>query len=151
MDERYSPPKSPVADITPTQGPLRQPPRQIVLAIQLAVASYCLRLLAVIVSWDYYFRLQPVVMIVLTLGFSFVVSVWLYWKIYSGRNWARITLLVFTGVGVLAIVGGGLGRFMATVSIVAKISTFVGTGITFVVLWLLFLTPGREWFRTQSR
>jgi hypothetical protein len=147
-DNRYAPPTAPVQDIAPVQmGPR---PRQVVLAVQLAAAGYLLGLVTTAMTWDYYARLQPVGRTIATQVLGLIVFVWLYYKIYIGRNWARITLLVFSILGCLGAVGVLFTNILAALPPLAKARTVLGVGINLVVLWLLFLTPGREWFKRHE-
>lgn len=149
MDNRYSPPKSAVADITPEHAALKERPQQIVLAMRLVIGSYVIGLLSMVIDWDYYVSLQPLSKTVIRQLITTALLAWLYWKVYLGRNWARIVLLVSAVLGLLMIFSGPGVRLMAAAPITARILMWFSTGITLVVLWLLFLSPGREWFRKR--
>jgi hypothetical protein len=147
-DNRYAPPTAPVQDVAPIQMGTR--PRQIVWAVQLAAAGYLLGLIAVALSWDYYSHLQPVGRMIAGQVAGVLVAVWLYYKIYIGRNWARITLLVLSILGCLGLIATLFTNLVAALPVLAKVRMVVGVGINLIVLWLLFLTPGREWFKSRE-
>src|SRR5688500_15920995 len=96
----YAPPKSVVADVEPEQRLMERPP-QIMMAIWLGAIGYGLGLIVVLLSWDYYSRLQTIGGFFWSQLFSLLILFWIYYKIYVGRNWARIVLLVFSVIGVL--------------------------------------------------
>ena len=72
----------------------------------------------------------------------------LIWKISLGRNWARITYLGFFLIGLIPAVPtlmGELGR--SPVLAVLSIVQFIMQGYA---IFLLFMTPGKAWFRKQA-
>ena len=150
-DNPYAPPKSAVQDIVPPQSEMPRP-AQIVTAIRLAAIGYGLGIVVILLSWDYYSKLQTVGALIANQLFTLCVLFWLYYKIYMGRNWARITLLVFSVLGALALTLASRPamELLAAAPTIAKVGMFVGFGLNFVILWLLFLSPGRYWFRRTS-
>lgn len=126
-------------------------PKQIMWAIWLAALGYFLGLVVVLASWDYYSRLQSMASFLTSQLFSLAIMVWLYYKIYVGRNWARIVLLIFSAIGMLTIMNRMVMDILATAPALAKVQMVVGFGLNIVVLLLLFLPPGRQWFSRQAR
>jgi hypothetical protein len=145
----YAPPSAPVDDVVALQASMTRP-RQIVLAVQLAVLGYVLGLVVLLLSWSYYTSIQSATMLIVSQALSLVVFVWLYAKIYAGRNWARITLLVFTLLGFLGLLSETTVKLIMAGPAVAKVQMVVGLGLNLTILWLLFLSPGREWFRKSG-
>jgi hypothetical protein len=145
----YAPPGAPVDDVTTSQASMPRP-RQVLLAVQLAAASFIVGLLIMFLTWDYYVGLQPVGQMVATQIVTLAIMVWLYAKIYAGRNWARITLLVLTLVGMLGIFSDTAVALYKGAPVLAKVWMFIGHALSLVVLWLLFLSPGKEWFRKRA-
>lgn len=148
-DNRYAPPTAPVQDIAPERK-LSVRPREIVWAIQLAVVGYLLGLVVMFVSWDYFSKLQSMGSLISNQVISLGISLWLYVKIYAGRNWARITLLVLSLLGSLMAFSSLFMNLVAAAPMVFKVEMFVGFGLNLVILWLLFASPGREWFKTRE-
>ena len=81
------------------------------------------------------------------LGLAF--TVWIYYKVYMGRNWARILLLVFSAVGALFSLSSTFRTAVAAAPQFAKGQMMLGVAVNIVILWLLFVSPGREWFRRE--
>jgi hypothetical protein len=101
-------------------------------------------------SWDYYSALQPVSVTIATQVLTVVLSGWIYFKIYAGRNWARIVLLVFSIIGAPMYLTDSFMDLMAAAPVLAKVQMVFGAATTLIGLWLLFLSPGREWFRKRT-
>ena len=148
-DNRYAPPTAPVQDI-PLTSQIVARPREIVWAVQLAAAGYVLGLAGIAMNWDYYSRLQAPGTLLAGQALSLLIGVWLYFKIYTGRNWARITLLVMTVLGCLTVFSTFFLNLLAAVPPLAKIRMVVSLCINFIVLWLLFFSRGREWFKSRE-
>jgi hypothetical protein len=140
----YAPPKAVVADVAIAEAAMERP-REIKLVVQLGVVSWIMGVIVMALSWDYYRQLQPVSSTIYTQLFTVVVLAWLYYKVYQGRNWARITWLVFAIIGFagIAMAWPQLGNSLPGL---AKIQMLIGAGITAWQFWLLFLSPGRRWF-----
>jgi hypothetical protein len=147
-DNPYAPPVAPVYDVTPSEQ-VRARPREVVLAVQLAAGGYLLGLAVFAASWSYYSRLQSPAQLVMSQTFTLILLAWLYYKVYRGRNWARITLLVFFLFGSLFIFNRTFLNIISATPALAKANMILGTVINIAVLWLLFFSPGREWFRKR--
>lgn len=148
-DNPYAPPKALVDDPVLSQ-PTMERPRQVVIAIWLAAIGYGLGLLVMSLSWDYYSKLQSMGMFIGSQLFSLTIMVWIYYKIYVGRNWARIVLLVFSILGGLAILNRAVVDLLAAAPTIAKVQMYVGLGLNAAILWLLFFSPARQWFRRSA-
>jgi hypothetical protein len=151
----YAPPSTPVqgsATETPTSEVC---PREVRLAIWLAVCSYAIGLLLVAVHMDYYARLQSTTAFMLTQFISIAFVVWLYGNIYAGRNWARVVLLVFTAIGLLGAAGvlssGVIRSAMTVLPLWLKLDLGLKYLVNAAILWLLFVSPGRHWFRHKVK
>ena len=70
---------------------------------------------------------------------------WLYYKIFQGRNWARIVWLVFSLLG-LAMMPFTY-KLLGAMPGITKLQMTIGCGLTLVIIWLLFFSPGKHWFR----
>jgi hypothetical protein len=144
-DNPYAPPNSRVEDAQATGLPGTRP-WQIVLAVRLAAIAYGLGLVGILLSWDYYSKLQSTGSLVLNQLFSVALMVWIYYKIFVGRNWARIVLLVFFLIGTGTMLTSVVMNLLLAAPTIAKVQMVVGVLINLIVLWLLFLSPGRRWF-----
>jgi len=145
----YAPPRSRVEDAAPAQIQMERP-AQVMAAIWLAAIGYGLGLIVIVLTWDYYSRLQTLAAFIGSQFFSFSILIWLYYKIYVGRNWARITLLVFSLLGGFMTATTVVMDLLAAAPTIAKIQMFVGLGLNAIVIWLLFFSPGRYWFQRSS-
>lgn len=143
----YSPPSSAVAD-APEAGEIQRP-RAVVVAVGLFTAEVVLgiALFCFVLLSDPQVRGEP---LAIAIGGVFLlvvcgVSGLLIWKIWQGRNWARIFWLVCS---VLAL----LGRFMPEEEVAAFDTTWLDAIGTLLDLGALFLVfgPGRAWFARRN-
>ena len=142
----YAPPKATVEDVRQVTAP-GACPAQVSNAIKLWAASYCFGLLVLVGYWDHFTSRQTAGSLVLNQLFSLGFSGWLYYKIYRGRNWARIIVLISAILGVLIMTASGTARSLfSEMPLVAKGQIFFSLALNAAVLWLLFFSPGREWF-----
>ena len=148
-DNPYAPPKALVVDHEPTL-PTMVRPSQINLALWVAAIGYGVGMIVVLLSWDYYSKFQTVGAFIGGQFFSLVICAWLYYKIYVGRNWARIVLLVFSLIGMAMTVNRAVMDLLAAAPTIAKVQMILGLAVNLFVLWRLFLAPGRHWFRRPA-
>ncbi len=146
-DNRYAPPNAPVGDVQREPTP-KQRPREIVLAIQLMVTQFVVGTVVMILRWDFYASLQPAAPTIAGQVIGLAFGIWIWTKIYQGRNWARILLLVSTVVGLLAqATMPAMHKAMLAAPLLVQFAMMSGAAISLIDLWLLFSSPGREWFR----
>ena len=145
----YSPPTSKVDDVSLVREPISRP-AQIVLAIRLAAIGYVLGLISIAISWDYFSRLQSIGSLIWNQLFSLALLVWIYYKIYVGRNWARITLLVLFVLGAAVMLSRVVMDVLIAAPTLEKVQMAVGMAINLTTLWLLFAPPGSYWFRRAT-
>lgn len=110
--------------------------------------NYAIGIVVMIVSWNYQIALSTPIRIGLQQFFGFLLALWVYHKIYQGRNWARILHLVIV---LLSIAGPVLAyRFVAqmlsSAPAMVKGSLLLSSMVNLYIIWLLFFTPGRKWF-----
>lgn len=113
--------------------------------------SYGLGLLSVAWSWSYYTAKQSMALIILQRAFGLVIAIWLYGKLYQGRNWARVLILVTTILGMLSILTPPVWKTLATLPVFSWIVMLINYIIYSYALWLFFSSPGNEWFRKRSK
>jgi tryptophan-rich sensory protein len=86
--------------------------------------------------------------LVFILFFTIAIVAFLIWKVAKGRNWARITLLVFFLIGVLPFAFTVRSELARSVSLAAvSIAQAVSQAFS---LMLVFTNPANEWFRGVS-
>lgn len=124
------------------------PPVEVVTAIKLVAANFVIGSIAVALSWDYFVSLYPTPTgLVFNQAFSTAILVWLYYKVYVGRNWARITLLVFMILGLWMFSSNVMMGILAAAPALAKGSMVLGFLVNLTSMYLLFISKGRHWFR----
>jgi hypothetical protein len=145
----YAPPSARVDDVVPSGEPRVRPP-QIMLAIKLVAASSVMGLLVIIANWNYYTQIQSPTATIVGQVFGLLVAVWFYYKIYQGRNWARIVLLVFTILGILGSLTSIFRSLIALAPTIVKVQTGIGWVVNLTVIYLLFFSPGKTWFKKDN-
>jgi hypothetical protein len=103
----------------------------------------------VILSLDWRFNTARAAPLAIGIGevIGIVLVAWLAWKIVTGRNWARITLLVLT-VMTLPQVGIEVLNAAPRAAHVAGLK-LIELGLDIGTVYLLFF-PGREFFRKKA-
>ena len=145
MRNPYAPPLAPLGDpIRPT--PLDRP-RQVVLATVLLWAGLALGMAKWAFEWRSVTAL-PVYIAVLSAVGGFIIRVWLITRIYAGRNWARLTLLVFALLGlVMLLISASLGVARSSTPVILRIGLWT---LLLAALALLFTRPASEWFKREN-
>jgi hypothetical protein len=97
--------------------------------------------------WPYLTSKASVGFVLTTQGATTALLVWLIYKMWQGRNWARITFLVLTVLGLPFYVLTLKGYFSASAT--AGCLNLVQTALQLVALYLIFVRPGSEWFKLR--
>jgi len=138
----------------PTKAPPaeRTTPAQVKRAVACFVASVILALIASLVDFN-----EPHNNMAVPGFFGmdalFIIVFWLViYKIGKGRNWARITYLVLTVVGIMSTLLAQLPGASPPPSALDLAFDVVTTLLDLYGLWLVFTGPGSSWFaRRVSR
>ena len=125
-------------------------PPQIGLAAKLVAANYLLGWALFPLSWHYYSRFMSVTDLLISQAFAAALSIWLFFNIYSGRNWARLLFVVVWLLGAAALLTPTSLAVIKAAPAVARASTVLGIAVNLTVLWLLFVSPGRTWFKNRN-
>ena len=145
----YQPPGSPVSDSS--RG--GQPPKQVIWAVWLMRLSVVIGYSSLLLVPDLAAEMGdvPAEARTASLGFFFaalaltaVVYLWLIQSVKNGRNWARIIMLVLTGLGVFSMLLGGDN----TPPVMRAISV-IDTIIDVTAIVLIFRAPGSTWFASN--
>ena len=150
VNNPYAPPSAAISLVEVLELP-RVRPAEVRRAVQLLWFSYGLGLLSVAWSWSYYTAKQSMALIILQRAFGLVIAIWLYGKLYQGRNWARVLILVTTILGMLSILTPPVWKTLATLPVFSWIVMLINYIIYSYALWLFFSSPGNEWFRKRSK
>ena len=86
----------------------------------------------------------PLALVVAIQLFFISISAWLNYKIWVGRNWARITGLVLTVI-FLPLTFSTLKESSRTADTLMAVLTVLTFALDAVALYLVFV-PGRKWF-----
>jgi Kef-type K+ transport system membrane component KefB len=140
----YMPPKAIVADVIPSEAREPRP-----ATVSWAVALFWLDLLlsagALFLQWQS--PANPVGWIGRAVTCAlFAFNAWVIYRISTGRNWARWVALgsvIFRNVIAIPT----LGRILAASTTELDIA---GNALSVGALCLLFVSPGRRWFRTPA-
>ena len=135
-DARYSPPQAAVED--PPEVQRGERPRNVSLAMKLLWASFALGIPSAVHGYldtpAWWF--VAVTLLVTTF------AVFLYLKLASGRNWARIVLTALVALGSLARAAPAEPRL-----VVLQVLDFSCLALELVAVWLLFTRDAAAWFR----
>ena len=145
----YAPPKAAVQDVAAAEAEMERP-REIKLVVQLAVISYLLGLIVMAISWDYYGQMQSPKATVFGQIFTVAILGLVYWGIYQGRNWGRITWLVFAIIGVIGL-SMAYPKMAASLPTLPKAQMAIGFAISLLQLWWMFFSPAKRWFQRKAR
>lgn len=140
----YAPPKAEV-ELAEQAHPVIERPKEIIWAVWLAALNYVVGLVTIALSWEYFSRLQSMLPTIFSQAFALVILVWLYYKIYQGRNWARITWLVLSLFGLVMVPFSY--QMLENAPGVLRVQTLIGVGVSLAIIWLLFFSPGKRWFK----
>jgi hypothetical protein len=144
----YSPPSAPVFDIPNPDVPSDRP-RQVSIAAMLLYASLALGVGTSVILAPRVVLSGPAWIIqVCGQVLTVIVIVWLTYKIWKGRNWARITFAVITSVGYVFYVPILMKMFR--LSSVAGSINLLQSVLQLAALYLVFSRPGRAWFGARS-
>ena len=145
----YAPPQAVVAD-EPEQVMPR--PRVVTVAVWMLWIEVALSSLSALLRMQY--SSDTVVVVYVLIGAVLLqgLSALLIYKIWKGRNWARITYLVLTLLALLSWIqmAAAIPNGVKFVPAVETILPLAGTILDLVALYLLFV-PGRAWFRRRLR
>src|SRR5262249_36824028 len=144
----YEPPGAPLLD------PSRRgdPPKQVMWSVWLMRLSLFIGYASLFLMPDLTAEIGDVpaearsaslVFFFIALALTGLVYLWLIQKVKDGRNWARIVMLLLTGLGTVSMLmsegnGPGLVRAISVVDTIIDITAMV----------LVFRAPGSAWFVT---
>lgn len=113
-------------------------------AVILMFGSFALNAVILALDWRYNVSETAPLALVFSELIALAITVWIAWKISSGRNWARIVLLVLTVISVPTL-------FAAAITTAPRAAYIAGLklveiGLDIGAVYLLFF-PGHEFFR----
>jgi len=140
----YLPPQAHVADAA-VQPAVLERPVQVRIAVALLSFSMGIGVLATALKWESLNSLGYTGLLLSVQFLTFSIIGWFYFKIWQGRNWARITLLVLTIIGLPF----SLMDFPARLQLSSIRALLGGVQIfmNLAAVYLLFSKAGRLWFK----
>jgi hypothetical protein len=124
-------------------------PTQVQLAIRLLWAQLGLGLINAVIQWNYLTSQATPQFVIAVQATTVAVIAWLIYKMWKGRNWARITFAILFLLGLipaLLILAATFNR-----SLVVGCLSVAGLICQLVALYLIFVSPGRSWFAGTSK
>jgi len=123
-------------------------PREVDWAISLMLAALAIGPITTAMDWSHLKSLGPIQRLVLDGVVTLLLLSYFIWKVSQGRNWARITLVVFFLLGLpfyffYVRAQAGRSAILAILSILQALMQ--GTG-----LLLTFVAPAKDWFKKPA-
>jgi hypothetical protein len=124
-------------------------PQDVNWSISLLLASLAIGPIVTVIDLSHLKSLGPIQKIILDAAITFLLLGFLIWKMAQGRNWARITLLVFFLLGLpfyFFFVRAEFSRssILAMLSILQALLQAAG-------LLIAFVAPAKYWFKTPVK
>ena len=129
-------------------GDPRVRPDQVTAAVRLLIGSVALGMVTSALLWSHLTSRASVGFVLTIQGVTTALLGWLIYKMWQGRNWARITFVVLTALGLPFYVSTLKEYF--SVSSAAGCVSLVQTALQLVAFYLIFVGPGREWFKVRA-
>jgi hypothetical protein len=134
--------------------PMATRPREVDWAVRLLWISLAITLLVSPLDWHYSKGAESLPGLLVNDLFIFGFESFLIWKISQGTNWARITFLVLSLLG-LALAIGLVAIFHPKIPSPVPVVSWVISGLQSLIqaaaLLLLFREPARYWFKGPPR
>ena len=112
--------------------------------------SFGLSLSSTAWSWNSYMTRRSAASTLFQHALSLIFAIWIYGKLYRGRNWARVLILVTTVLGMLSVLAPPVWKLMEALPVPSRVILLMNCIISSYALWLVFTLPGKEWFRNHS-
>jgi len=148
MPNPYAPPGSEVADPSRTMPPVPPAVRRACLLFLSSLALGLVTLLPGVRPVRPDDAAVPALFTLLVVLFFGGITVWLTWKLYRGRNWARWTMLAYVLFGWWIGASELTDDFLA--SPLAGLIDLVCIAIEAIGCWALFFGAGAGWYRTLA-
>ena len=124
-------------------------PIEIVNSIKILVVNYLIGFLLTAFYWNDFLKLHGSIGSLLVNQFLSTIFIsWIFYKIYKGKNWARVTWLVFVVFGTLFIFNSTFNSHLTPTG--STIHTVISTILNIVTFYIIFISPSRFWFSKNS-
>lgn len=131
---------------------LSKPPRMVFIALYLNVcANFGVALLSVLIDPEYYFKISIPKSIFIAMGLLGLIYFTFIYKIYKGKNWARIILSSFIIVGYIVMISGKGSSLSLRISLLETrlllgVITILGDIMLISSVFMLFFPSSNRWF-----
>ena len=125
---------------------LSEKPTHIKQAVILIAISLFVGLLKVAHDYEFLLSIGPIQGTVLTMAFTISIMLFLAYKIWLGRNWARITLTLLFIMGLYPVIL--LMPAEAERSILVLVGSVLQTALQLAAIVLIFLPASNNWFKS---
>jgi len=146
----FAPPRADL-DVKEERGPV---PLRVRNAVLILATGYVVGLMMNVVTWLGFVSIpglegQAIWSQVISGVATFLLMAALTWKVYVGRNWARIILLVLTVIAVPGLVGMIVlsTTLLKGMPVIFVVMSAVNVVIEIVASYLVFTGDSRAWFR----
>jgi hypothetical protein len=120
-------------------------PIEIINSIKILIVNYLIGFLLIAFYWDDFFKLYGSIVSLLVNQFLSTIFIsWIFYKIYKGKNWARVTWLVIVVFGTLFIFNSTFNSPLIPTG--SKIHIVISTILNIVIFYIIFISPSRFWF-----
>lgn len=124
-------------------------PIEIINSIKILIVNYLIGFLLIAFYWDDFFKLYGSIASLLVNQFLSTIFIsWIFYKIYKGKNWARVTWLVTVVFGTLFIFNSTFNSPLTPTG--SKIHILFSTILNIVIFYIIFISPSRFWFSSKS-
>ena len=123
-------------------------PKSIILAVNLLWLTLAIAPIKLLFGLSNTPQHVSIAFVLLILALTIAILVWINFKISAGKNWARITLLVFFVIGMVPVTFQLPAEFNR--SAVNGMLALLQIGLQGTSLYLMFSSPGKDWF-TNNR
>ena len=124
-------------------------PIEIINSIKILIVNYLIGFLLIAFYWDDFFKLYGSITSLLVNQFLSTIFIsWIFYKIYKGKNWARVTWLVIVVFGTLFIFNSTFNSPLTPTG--SKIHILFSTILNIVIFYIIFISPSRFWFSSNS-
>jgi hypothetical protein len=120
-------------------------PTEIINLIKIFYVNYCIGIALVFIHWnDFYKFNNSHFSLLVNQIFSAIITTWLFYNIYKGINWARISWPILMIFGIYFLAGSFLNS--PSVPIILKIHGILSILINFLFIYSIFISDSKFWF-----
>lgn len=124
-------------------------PIEIINLIKVLIVNYLIGFLLIAFYWDNFYKSYGSIATLLVNQFLSAIFIsWLFYKIYKGKNWARITWLVIVVFGTPFIFNSTFNSPLTPTG--PKIHILFSAILNIVTFYIIFISPSRFWFSSNS-